>query len=318
MAESTLSADTPYQGSSVLVTGASGFIGAHLCRRLCQSGARVTGVYLNSSAPKEEGPEWLRLDLTDLEAVREAMRTVRPDYIFHLAGSVQGRQELDAVIPTFENNLATTVNILVAAQESGCCKRLVIANSQEEPGGDDADAVPVSPYAASKFAASAYARMFNALYRFPVVMARIFMVYGPGQRDFTKLVPYTILQALNGKAPEITRGMRKIDWVYVDDLVAGLLQLAGRSGIDGQTIDLGSGQAHTIRETVEEILQQINPALEGAFGAVPERLMEREPIADSEQTMSTIGWRPEVSLPEGLARTIAWYREYGVRGSRSD
>ena len=304
-----LNSDSPYKATSVLVTGASGFIGSHLCRHLSKLGAQVTGAYL-SNIPNGDDAEWLRLDLTDLDAVRKAIHEIRPDFIFHLAGSAQGCRELDAVVPTFENNLTSTIHILVAAQEAGCCKRLVITNSQEEPERGDPKAVPASPYAASKFASSAYARMFNALYGFPVVIARVFMVYGPEQKDHNKLVPYTILQALDGKAPELSSGGRRLDWVYVSDVVEGLLRLGSKSGIEGQTIDLGTGQTHTIKATVEEILNQIDPTLEGNFGAVPDRIMEQEPIADIEETMARVGWRAQVSLKEGLARTIAWYREY--------
>jgi len=201
-----------------------------------------------------------------------------------------------------------TIHLLDACQEVGCCKRLVITNSQEEPDYGASNAVPASPYAASKFASSAYARMFNSVYGLPVVIARVFMVYGPEQKDHNKLVPYTILQALAGNAPQLSSGVRKIDWVYVSDVVEGLLLLGSKSGIEGQTIDLGTGQIHMINEMVKEILNQIDPSLEGDFGAIPNRIMEQEPVAKAEETMAKIGWRAQVSLKEGLARTIDWYR----------
>jgi nucleoside-diphosphate-sugar epimerase len=298
-----------YKGASVLVTGAGGFIGGHLCRHLNSLGARVTGTYLNN-APTTDDAEWIRLDLTDLDAVQQAIHRVRPEFIFHLAATVQGGREPEFVLPTFENNLAATVHLLSAAQEAGCCKRLVLSNSQEEPEPGSSEPIPVSPYAASKFAASTYARMFQALYEFPVVIARLFMVYGPGQKDHSKLIPYTILRALRGQTPELSSGTRAIDWIYVSDAVEGLLQLGVKSGIEGRTIDLGSGRTHTIRATVEEVLRQIDPSLQGAFGALPDRMLEQEPVADTEETDALLGWRTQVALAEGLAQTIAWYREH--------
>lgn len=234
-------------------------------------------------------------------------------FIFHLASCVAGRREFDAVLPTFENNLTSSIYVMIAAQETGCCKRLVITNSMEEPERSDPNAVPSSPYAASKFAASAYARMFHALYGLPAVMARVFMVYGPEQKDRGKLVPYTILKALDGKAPELSSGLRKIDWIYVSDVVDGLLQLGCRPGLEGETIDLGSGQPHTIKDVVEEILRQIDPAIKGRFGVVADRAMEQERIASVTETRTKVSWQARVELEEGLARTIAWYREH--RGS---
>jgi nucleoside-diphosphate-sugar epimerase len=295
-----------YKGASVLVTGASGFVGGYLCRRLSELGARVTGVYLNNR-PSGDHAEWMRLDLTDLQAVRDAMGTVQPDFIFHLASYVVGRRELDAVLPTFENNLASAIYVMTAAQEAGCCRRLVLTNSLEEPERGDPNAVPSSPYAASKFAASAYARMFHALYDLPTVIARVFMVYGPDQKDRRKLVPYTILKALDGEAPELSSGLRKVDWIYVDDVVDGLLQLGGKPGLEGETIELGSGVFHTVREVVEEILRQVDPALQGRFGAAGDRAMEQERLAKVDEARAKAAWQPKVPLEEGLARTIDWY-----------
>ena len=304
-----VNSDTYYREASVLITGASGFIGTHLCRRLSQLGAQVTGIYLNNR-PSGNYAEWVCLDLTDLAAVRNLMNKIRPDFIFHLASHIDGRRELEAVLPTFENNLKSTICVLTAAQQSGCCKRLVISNSQEEPDRSDANPVPSSPYAAAKFAASAYARMFHALYGLPVVIARVFMVYGPEQKDRRKLVPYCILKALKGEAPELSSGLRRVDWIYISDLVDGLTQLGCRAGIEGETIDLGSGHSHTIKAVVEEILQQIDPTIQARFGVIADRLMEQERRANQSETKRKLDWQAQVALEEGLARTIEWYREH--------
>jgi nucleoside-diphosphate-sugar epimerase len=298
-----------YNGASVLVTGASGFIGEHLCRRLGELGAGVTGIYLNNR-PSGDDAEWVRLDLRDLKAVRNGMNTIRPDYIFHLAGYPVGRRELDSVLPTFETNLKSAIYLMTAAQEVGCCKRLVLTNSIEEPDRGDPNAVPSSPYAASKFAASAYARMFHALYGLPTVIARVFMVYGPNQKDCRKLVPYVILKALDGAVPELSSGLRKVDWIYVDDVVDGLLRLGSKPGLEGETIELGSGISHAVREVVEEILRQINPALQGRFGVRADRAMEQQRRANVEEARVKAEWQANVSLEDGIARTIAWYREH--------
>lgn len=298
-----------YRGASVLVTGASGFIGTHLCRRLAQLDAQVVGTYLNSK-PTGDHVQWVRLDLTDHDAVLDTVAKIQPRFIFHLASCVVGRRELDAVMPTFESNLIGTISLMIAAQQAGDCKRLVITNSQEEPDRGDPQAVPSSPYAASKFAASAYARMFHALYGLPVVIARVFMVYGPEQKDRRKLVPYTILKALDGESPELSSGLRKVDWIYVDDVVEGLLQLGCKPKLDGETIELGSGRLHSIRDVVDEILRQIDPTITGRFGVVADRAMEQERVANVSDAKAKVNWQTRMELEEGLARTIAWYREH--------
>jgi len=137
---------------------------------------------------------------------------VAPDIIFHLASFVSGRRELEFVLPALRSNFLSTVNLLVCATTLGC-RKVVLTGSLEEPEGDIESAVPApSPYAAAKGAASAYARMFYALYGTSVVTARLFMVYGPGQNDHKKLVPYVTRSLLKNQVAELMSGTREVDW----------------------------------------------------------------------------------------------------------
>jgi UDP-glucose 4-epimerase len=167
--------------------------------------------------------------------------------------------------------------------------------------------VPCSPYAAAKWAANGYARMFHALYDTPVVVARLFMVYGPGQRDLRKLIPYVTLSLLRGEPPKLSSGRRPVDWIYVNDVVIGLLNLGNAPGVDGAVVDLGFGELVTTREVVE-ILRDIIGGPQPEFGALPERPMERVKTADVDATYRMIGWKPAVSLREGLKKTVEWYQ----------
>jgi UDP-glucose 4-epimerase len=142
-----------------------------------------------------------------------------------------------------------------------------------------------------------------------VVIARVFMVYGPAQQDETKLVPYTIRSLTRGEAPEITSGRRQIDWVYVDDVVAGLIALASAPGIEGDTVDLGSGSLITTAEIVEMICSLMNSAVRPRFGALADRPLEPVRVARVADTTALTGWAPKVSLEEGLGRTIGWYSD---------
>ena len=123
---------------------------------------------------------------------------IRPDVIFHLASHVKGAPNLEHVLPTFRSNLQSTVNLLTLATEKGC-QRMVITGSLAEPEPGTKQTFPSAPYAAAKWASSGYARMFHALYKLPVVIARVFMVYGPAQQDLTKLIPYVTLSLLRGR-----------------------------------------------------------------------------------------------------------------------
>lgn len=287
----------------VLVTGASGFIGSHLCRRLLQMDSEVHGVSRNPEEG-ETGIRWWVSDVADFDAVRDITSAVKPDYIFHLASEVTGDRSLGAVLPTFRSNLASTVNLLTSAAELPC-RRIVLVGSLEEPDGAE---TPCSPYAAAKSAGSAYARMFHVLYQSPVVTARVFMVYGPGQRDLRKVIPYAALSLLRGESPELSSGRRPVDWIYVSDVVDGLIATAATPGIEGSTVELGSGTLVTIRTVVERLAGLINSPASPVFGARPDRPMERVRCAEAAATHRQILWKPRISLDEGLQMTVEWYR----------
>lgn len=292
----------------VLITGARGFIGAHLCRRLVAAGAVVQGVTSRSNFVEcSPNVDWLTVDLTDLGAVRQMMRTSATDVIFHLAGHVTGSQAVTDVEPTFSQNLTSSVNLLISAAEIGH-PRVLVAGSMHEPDGDDPEAIPNSPYAASKWACSAYARMFHRLYQFPVVIARPMMVYGPGQWDVTKLLPYVITSLLNGTSPSVSSGTRTLDWVFIDDVVDAMMVLAMTPGTDGKTIDLGSGVLTSIREIVMQVAALTGSSAPISFGSVPDRFCELPRIARIDETRRLTGWSAKTSLADGLEKTIEWWR----------
>lgn len=298
-----------FRDTVVAVTGATGFIGAHLAARLCALGAEVHGI-ARSRPTFEHGRFHSRsLDLCDYQAVVGAMQAIRPDYVFHLASHVMGAPDLKHVLPAFHANLETTVNLLTACADCGCGQdRVVLTGSLVEPPPGELETVPSSPYAAAKWASGSYARMFHALYGLPTSIARVFMVYGPAQRDETKLVPYVVRTLQAGQTPKITSGRRQIDWIYVADVVDGFLAIAAAPGIEGQSVDLGSGKLISTRDLVLTISRLMESKNAPEFGALPDRPLEPVRMADVERSYRQTGWRPHVSLERGLRETIEYYR----------
>jgi UDP-glucose 4-epimerase len=294
-------------GQKALVTGANGFIGAHLCRRLLEQGAEVHAVYRTQLPSNLAVHRWWQADLADLAQAKRIVAEANPDVIFHLASHVKGAPDLEHVLPTFHSNLQSAVNLLTIAAQSNC-RRVILTGSLAEPDFENGEKFPVAPYAAAKWASSGYARMFHALYKTPVVIARVFMVYGPAQIDLTKLVPYAVLSMLQGKRPKISSGGRLVDWIYVSDVVDGFLALAERPGIDGATLDLGSGSLVSIHDLLREMAGIIGEGASAEFGALADRPMEPTRIANVAESSARIGWNPQVSLREGLTRTVEWYR----------
>jgi len=252
--------------------------------------------------------QWWAGDVANIDIVRDLFRNIRPDVIYHLASHVMGAPGLEHVLPTFHGNLQTSVNLLTAAAEIGC-RRLVLTGSLSEPDLEKGEAFPSAPYAAAKWASSAYGRMFHALYQVPVVLARVFMAYGPAQKDLSKLIPYATLSLLQKKSPKVSSGGRLVDWIYVSDVVEGYLGLVEASNIEGSTIELGSGKLMTIREIVGHLEDIVDSGVSATFGALPDRPMEPVRVANISQTYERIGWRPATPLAIGLQATVDWYRE---------
>ena len=298
----------PLPFKSALVTGASGFIGSALARRLHQMGVTVTGVATRLREGLDPAVTWSFGDLADADYVRQLLEESLPEVVFHLASYVTGARDPEIVLPAFHSTLPSTVNLLTRCHAQGC-QRIILTGSLEEPEGEDP--IPSSPYAAAKWAGSGYARMFHALYGTPGVTARLFMVYGPDQKDINKLIPYVIRSFLAGETPRLSSGVREVDWIYVDDVVDGYLALATASEtVEGRSFDIGSGRLVSIRGVVEEIHDLMQPGIGLNWGSIQDRPLERICVADITPAKRHLGWQPRTPLRSGLQQTIEWYSKH--------
>ena len=301
-----MSSLTEFHGKSILITGGTGFIGSFLIQKLKKADCKIYAISRKPHSDSSGNVTWLQADVSDLGALREIFETSKIDVVFHLASHVTGSRDVKQVDPTLRCNLLSTVNLLTLVTEYKC-DRLVSIGSMEEPDSESND-VPSSPYSVAKWASTGYSRMFFHLYNTPVVTARLYMVYGPDQKDGDKLIPYVTTSLLNNISPKLSTGRREIDWIYVDDVVDGIIQVAITPGILGQVIDIGSGRTHTIRNVVDKLVGIIQPDVEPNFNALADRPLEKTRIANIERSRKLINWRPRVSLDEGLSKTVSWYK----------
>ena len=298
-------------GRRTLLTGATGFIGRAVVAQLERAGAEIHAIARHGH-PSDQAIEWHPGELDDTGVIRQIVASTRPEVIIHLAGETRAARDLALVGPAFDANLASTVNLLTAAAETTPPPRVLIAGSLEEPAPNEPTS---SPYAASKAGARMYADLFRETFGLEVGVLRVFMVYGPGQRDLGKLVPHVVLSLLRGEGPRLTSGIRQVDWIYVDDVAAAFLAAATAGDATSLSVDVGSGEAVSIRTLVERIAVLAGSAIEPEFGAIPDRPQEQIRIADVAAAERAIGWRPAVPLDEGLRRTMAWCRELLDRNS---
>jgi len=288
--------------------GATGFIGAHLAKALIAAGAEVCAASrsVNPSSPPISGATWTRCDASVPTQVADLFRLFKPEIVYHLTSDSHGGRELDLIPNSIRNDLTATVNVLTEAARIGGV-RVVLAGSFEEPTGLSSEAVPSSPYAASKWASCGYARMISALHGLQVTILRLMMVYGPGQKDY-KVIPYVIKQLHAGKAASLSSAERLLDWVYIDDVVEAFLYAGYKPWISSRSIDIGSGQLTRLRDALTTIghLMKRPELLE--FGAIGTRAMEREEASDNSKAELILGWRPSTSFEDGILKAIESYR----------
>ena len=291
----------------VLVTGASGLIGSHVLRALPE-GPDVVALS-RDRRPDEGGVRWVGCDLAQPGRVAQVISSERPEVVIHLAGTVRGDRTLEAVAPTLRANLVATVELLEAATRVGC-RRIVLSGSLlEEPTGGSPSAVPPSPYGVSRWAASAYGRMFHALFEAPVVILRPSFAYGPGQ-ERSKLVPYVVTELLAGRSPALSSGERLLDFVYAADVADAYIDATVARGVEGATIDIGCGTMTSVQQAVQVIAEAVGPSAgRPRFGVLPVRPLEQEVKVDSDETARVLGWRATTSLKEGVRTTVAWFRD---------
>lgn len=237
-----------WEDRRVLVTGATGFLGRHTLPRLAAAGAQVHATSRTQPRSRTD-VQWLPLDLTNADALRTAVGSIRPDMVIHLGGLVSGAVDPNLVAPTFGSLLASSITLLAAAQ-NGDIGRLVLVGTTDEPRAGE---IPASPYGAAKGAMTTYAKLYTRSFSAPVVCVRPAETYGPGQSP-TKLLPYTAATVLRGDVPRLSSGRRRGDWIYIDDVVDGLLT-AAMDAPDGAELDLGTGVLTSSRDVVEGLLR---------------------------------------------------------------
>lgn len=310
-----------WRDKKVLVTGAGGFIGSHLCEALLLRGARLTALVRYTSSARwgnleflpEESKERLEVVAGNIEDGDYVERIVREkEYVFHLGALIAIPYSYVAPRSYLRANVEGTLNVLEAARQ--CGTRRVIHTSTSETYGT-ARYTPIderhplqgqSPYSASKIAADKLAESYHLSFGLPVATLRPFNTYGPRQ-SARAVIPTVITQALTQDEVRLGALEPVRDLTFVADTVEGFIKIAECDQAVGQTINIGAGKGCTIGELAALIL-----SLMGADKPVvadPQRLRPSASevytlICDNAQARETIGWSPAVGLQEGLRRTI--------------
>lgn len=310
----------------VLVTGATGLLGSELVSQLVASGAEVTCLLrdwvpasrlLASDIARQANV--VGGDLLDLDLLTRALNEYEIDSVFHLAAQTIVGTASRSPISTFDSNIRGTWNLLEACRlNARLIERVVVASSDKAYG--IADQLPYTeeaplqgrfPYDVSKSCADLITMSYFHTYRTPVAITRCGNLWGPGDLNFSRLIPGTIRSALLGESPIIrSDGTFRRDYFYVKDAAHAYLTLGERVSADdlaGHAFNFGNEQPYTVLQVVETILGAMNrrdlvPVIRNEASAeIPDQFL------DCSKARRLLNWAPRHSFEEGLADTIPWY-----------
>jgi UDP-glucose 4-epimerase len=308
------------EGARVLVTGADGFIGSHLTRRLVSDGAEVhaltsdvSSVFPRRLLDLRGQMEIHEGNLMDRGAMDTLARSAKPAYIFHLAAYTHVGKSWQRVDECIQANIQGTMNLLQALADQGYERFVNTGTSEiygdiEVPFREDAVVNPISPYSVSKYAAERFCRLFQRAYDWPIVMLRPFNAYGPAQSP-DRVIPEIIVRALRKEELKMTQARQTREFNYVEDLADGFVKAATTPDVNGELFNIGGGEEISMRDVATQILEVMGNPIEPQFGALPERPTEiMRMYCDSSKARQRLDWEPSHSLRDGLEKTIEWYR----------
>ncbi len=302
-----------------VVTGGAGFIGSHLVEALRARGESVRVADNFSSGLRSNIPAGVEVIEGDLATPGVAARAVTgADYVLHMAAVPSVPRSVADPIGTNHDNVDATLQVLVAARDARV-RRVVFSGSSAEygdspelPKREDMAPTPVTPYGLQKLIGEQYCRMFTSLYGLETVSLRYFNVFGPRQSPdspYSGVISLFIHAFLRGQAPTVFGdGSQTRDFVYVTDVVNGVLRAATAPGVAGESINVATGRSVSVLELVRALQQVVGTSVEPIL-APPREGDVRHSQADITKARTLLDYEPAVSLEDGLRHTVAWFKQ---------
>lgn len=316
----------------VLVTGATGFLGGWVIRRLVGLGSEIR-VLVRDWEPRcilvREGcldsVTVARGDVTDQVLLERILNENEIVTVIHLAAQTTVPAAGRNPVSTFSSNVAGTWSVLEACRRSPTVQQVVVASSDKAYGSagrekyrEETPLRASSPYDVSKACADMIARSYATTFRLPVVVTRCGNFFGGGDLNWNRIVPGTVRSVIRGHRPEIrSDGTLVRDYLYVEDGAEATLllaeRLAGGESLAGQVFNFSAEQPMTVVEVVEEILKVMGSDLEPVVlgkgqGEIPYQALS------ADKARRALGWNPRFSMKEGLEQTVDWYRSFFGEG----
>lgn len=316
-----------WSGKKVLITGHEGFLGSHLARMLLERGARITGV------DKVKGREFsvlnglrkditcVRGDISSLTLVKKLFNIYKPQIVFNIAAEAIVGEANKNPVKAFKSNIEGTWNILEASRWNKSVEAIVSASSDKAYGShkvlpykENAPLMGEHPYDVSKSCADLICRTYYKTYNVPVCVTRCGNIYGPGDFNFSRIVPDAIRCAINGETLVIrSDGKFTRDYIYIDDIVSGYMLLAEKMSslkLYGEAFNFSNESPVSVLELVKLISKlagQKRPDYKITNQARCEIIHQ---FLSAVKARKILKWKPEYKLEQGLKKTIKWYKDY--------
>lgn len=309
----------------VLVTGANGFVGSALCKRLLDMNKTVVGLIRDRNyKSRRDVLDRISVvygDMRDYDVVRYAVSKYEVDTVFHLGAITILKMATSDPKTCFQTNIMGTVNVMEAARECGSVKKIVCMTSDKAYGNhevlpykEDFALLASDPYSTSKSCTDLIAQSYNYTYGTDVSIIRSGNIYGPGDLNKSRIIPGSILRILNGERPVIYKGVGnyKREFMYIDDVINAFLMIQER-GLPGHAYNIGGSGFLNIYDTVQIIIEEMGSDLQ------PE-ILEKDFIEIKEQYLDAtklqdLGWECKFSTRDGIKASIPWYKEYSQNPS---
>lgn len=316
-----------WKNRTAFVTGATGFVGAHVVRFLVERGAQVVCLQRDSIRANALDLFDLRRRVTVIQGAVEdyalmarILNEYETDAVFHLAAQALVGAANRSPLSTFESNIRGTYCLLEACRVSETVKRIVVASSDKAYGSHQTlpyrEDFPLQgrfPYDVSKTCTDLIAQSFAHSYDLPVAVTRSANIYGPGDMNLSRIIPGTIMAVLRNERPIIrSDGTPVRDFIYADDIAEAYLLLSEK--IDearGEAFNFGSGAPVQMLALVRRIVGLMGREAELAPVVMLKTKIAREIDAQylgSEKIFEKFGWKPATGLDDGLQKSIDWYR----------
>jgi nucleoside-diphosphate-sugar epimerase len=320
-----MSIENEYEGKIVLVTGGAGCIGTNLCRKLAELGAKKVVILDNLSSayewniPRANNISFVNGSILDDEMLKRVFKE-KPEYVFHLAAHFANQNSVDNPETDLLVNGMGTLKVLQYAHLADV-QRFVYSSSGCGVYGLDSKMpfeehdISISlhtPYQVTKLLGELYTNYFHNLYGLPIVNARFFNVFGPGEVPgrYRNVIPNFLFWAMNKQALPITGdGTETRDWTYVDDIITGLLAMGIKEEAIGEAINLGSGNEHRVIDLANMLNELTSNEAGIKYAERRDWDVKTRLLSSIEKAKKLLSYKPQMEFDDGLKKVHGWFDE---------